>query len=177
MAQLKSGSTVNGGTVAVLSASQSWSGTQTFTNATVSGTLTATASSAKYADLAEKYLADKHYEPGTVLAFGGVNEVTETRFEADTRIAGVVSTDPAYTMNADLNDINAATVALIGRVPCRVIGQVSKGDMLVSSALPGVAMAWSDETADPRLGAIIGKSLEDKASNELGVIEVVIGAR
>ena len=82
---------------------------------------TTTASTAKYADLAEKYISDNDYEPGTVLVFGGDNEVTECTKKYDKRIAGIVSTDPAYLMNSDVEGV---AVGLIGRVPCKVIGEI-----------------------------------------------------
>jgi hypothetical protein len=123
---------------------------------------------AKYADLAENYQADQPYEPGTVLAFGGDAEVTIA--EDGTRaVAGVVSTNPAHLMNGGLVGTNVVTVALLGRVPCKVRGTIRKGDLLISA---GSGYARPD--SNPQIGAVIGKALEDFNEHE-GVIEIVVG--
>ena len=129
----------------------------------------AKASSAQYADLAEKYVADNDYLPGTVLSFGGTAEVTETLIDSDPCVAGVVSTNPAYIMNSGLDTRYQVELALTGRVPCRVIGPVTKGAMMVSAG-NGVARAEKS----PAIGTVIGKALED-FSGKTGVIEVVVG--
>ena len=125
---------------------------------------------ATYADLAEFYEGDTEYEPGTVLVFGGDKEVTSTITMNDTRLAGVVTTDPAYVMNAGQTGIKVC-IALAGRVPCKVIGRVKKGDMLTTSATAGYAV----KANDPKLGSIIGKALEDKDYGEAGVIQIAVG--
>lgn len=132
-------------------------------------TVFATATTAQYADLAEKYVADTEYAPGTVVSFGGSAEVTLSTVDADRRIAGVVSTDPAYSMNAYMESEFTAMVALTGRVPCSVTGTVRKGDMMVSNG-DGTARA----EANPTIGSVIGKALEDFDGTS-GVIEVVVG--
>jgi len=132
-------------------------------------TIFAKATSAQYADLAEKYEADAEYAPGTVLAFGGDKEVTLSTEAGSTRVAGVVSTNPSYIMNAGLTAEHVAMVALQGRVPCRVVGPVAKGDMMVSA---GNGAARVDNSA--RAGSIIGKALEN-FDGATGTIEVVIG--
>jgi hypothetical protein len=132
-------------------------------------TVFAKATSAQYADLAEKYEADAEYAPGTVLAFGGAKEVTLSTEAGSTRVAGVVSTNPSYIMNAGLTAEHVAMVALQGRVPCRVVGPVAKGDMMVAA---GNGAARVDNSA--RAGSIIGKALENFSGAE-GTIEVVIG--
>jgi trimeric autotransporter adhesin len=132
-------------------------------------TVFAQATSAQYADLAEKYVADAEYAPGTVVVFGGDKEVTVSSTDADRAVAGVVSTNPSYIMNGGLEAEHVATVALTGRVPCRVTGTVRKGDLMVSAGY-GVARA----EADPRVGTVIGKALENHEGTE-GVIEVVVG--
>lgn len=129
----------------------------------------ATATTALYADLAEKFLADQPYAPGTVLIFGGDKEVTESTTDADHRVAGVVSTNPSYTMNSGLNGDYAVELALQGRVPCAVIGPVAKGDLMVS-APNGRARAVKSAAA----GTIIGKSLEN-FNGDVGIIEIVVG--
>ena len=132
-------------------------------------TVFAQATSALYADLAEKYVADAEYAPGTVVVFGGDKEVTVTSVDADRAVAGVVSTNPSYIMNGGLEADHVATVALTGRVPCRVTGTVRKGDLMVSA---GYGLARAEQ--DPRVGTVIGKALENYEGSE-GVIEVVVG--
>jgi hypothetical protein len=127
-----------------------------------------TATTAQYADLAEKYTADAAYEPGTVLMFGGSAEVTLAESETK-RVAGVVSTAPAYLMNSELHDTHVVPVALQGRVPCVVLGPIKKGDMLVSAG-DGRAKAMEN----PQIGTVIGKALADFNGIQ-GVIEVVVG--
>jgi hypothetical protein len=130
-----------------------------------------TATEAFYADLAENYLGDTSYEPGTVLVFGGDAEVTTTATKGDRKVAGVVTTNPAHLMNSHLKGENVVGLALQGRVPCNVLGKVEKGDLLVASAIPGYAIVDND----PKVGAVIGKALENKTDGDKGVIEVVVG--
>lgn len=130
--------------------------------------INATATQARYADLAEKYIADDEYTPGTVVVFGGDKEITVTDVYEDTRAAGVVSTDPAYLMNAESDGI---AVALRGKVPCKVVGKIKKGDVIVTSTVPGHGKAGN--VLSPA-STIIGKALEDKNDNEPGVITVVV---
>jgi hypothetical protein len=125
---------------------------------------------AQYADLAENYTSDSDYAPGTVLVFGGEAEVTQSATSHNTRIAGVVSTNPAYLMNGAEPGI---AVALQGRVPCRVLGPVSKGDRVVSSHIAGVAQALDPAQYQP--GCIIGKALQAVDSTDISIIEVVVG--
>ena len=132
-------------------------------------TVFALATSAQYADLAEIYEADAAYAPGTVVVFGGTAEVTVDAADADRRVAGVVSTNPSYIMNSTLEAEHVATVALTGRVPTMIVGPVRKGDLMVAAGL-GRARA----EADPKVGSIIGKALEDFDGVE-GTIEVVVG--
>jgi len=134
-------------------------------------TIFAKATSAQYADLAEKYLADQQYSPGTVLVFGGDKEVTISNRHGDTRVAGVVSTNPSYVMNATLEGNHTATIALTGRVPTLVQGPVNKGDLMIS-APNGHAVACNK----PEIGTVIGKSLEN-LSDQFGIIEIVVGVR
>jgi hypothetical protein len=143
-----------------------------------SGTLTAaifagTANQAKYADLAERYLADDKYNPGTVMEFGGNQEVTVSKQSHTTKVAGTVSTAPAYEMNTGLEGENVVTIALTGRVPCQVIGRIQKGDLLVASHIPGVATKLDIKLYQP--GCVLGKALEDYDSDEVGTITVVVG--
>ena len=130
-----------------------------------------TATEAYYADLAENYLGDAAYEPGTVLVFGGDAEVTVTNTKGDHRVAGVVTTNPAHLMNSGLEGDNVTGIALQGRVPCKVIGTVAKGDMLVASAIPGYAIVNNT----PSVGTVIGKAVGTKDDSERGVVEIVVG--
>lgn len=144
----------------------------------IDGNLNATlfqgeATSSRYADLAEKYVADNQYEPGTVLMFGGDHEVTLAD-EDTARVAGVVSHNPGFIMNSHLECAvslgqRTAVLALTGRVPVGVYGKVRKGDLMVSAG-NGRAKA----SADPKMGTVIGKALEDFDGEE-GVIEIVVG--
>jgi len=135
-----------------------------------------TATYAKYADLAERYAADAPYEEGTVVMFGGEAEVTSATGYGSTKIAGVVSTKPAFAMNAEAgNSETHPYIALQGRVPCKVIGPVSKGDILVASEVSGVATVWLTENTDPRMTAYIGIAIEDKVSDTAGYVEVKVG--
>jgi len=131
-------------------------------------TIFAKATSAQYADLAEKYAADADYAPGTVVMFGGGAEVTICSNDGCTRVAGVVSTNPSYRMNDGLQSAHTAMVALTGRVPTSVTGTVRKGDMMVSA---GNGTARSE--ANPKVGTVIGKALADSQGD--AVIEVVVG--
>jgi len=137
------------------------------TAGTITGDWTLTAGStlqATYADLAEKYTTDKEYEPGTVMKFGGTAELTQSDTANDHRVAGVVSTNPAYKLNAD---IDGQYLALSGRVPVKVTGSVSPGDILVSSNVPGHAQV--NNVAES--GRIIGKAITADAN---GVCEALV---
>ena len=132
-------------------------------------TVHAKATSAQYADLAEIYETDSEYEVGTVVIFGGEKEITVSSMGADPRVAGVISGDPAYLMNSKAT---GQAVALQGKVPCKVMGQISKGDMLVThSQHPGVARKGTN----PSMGTVIGKALEEYNSTEIGTINIVAG--
>lgn len=122
---------------------------------------------ATYADLAEYYEADDIYAPGTVLMFGGDKEVTIAE-DGTNRVAGVVSTNPAYVMNATCPGLLTA-VALQGRVPCKVRGKIVKGDMMVSGG-----NGYARPEKFPTIGTVIGKALQDFDGYE-GVIEVAVG--
>ena len=132
-------------------------------------TIYAKATSAQYADLAEIYESDAEYEVGTVVIFGGEKEITVSSMGADPRVAGVISENPAYLMNSDES---GQAVALQGKVPCKVVGVINKGDMLVThSQHPGVARKGND----PKVGTVIGKALEEYNSTEIGTINIVAG--
>jgi hypothetical protein len=126
------------------------------------------ATSAQYADLAENYVADIEYQPGTVLEFGGEFEVTLAE-DGTNRVAGVVTTNPAYLMNSKCEGTHVAAIALQGRTPCKVRGNVRKGDMLMSGG-----NGFARRAQSPQMGTIIGKALSDFNGVE-GVIEVAVG--
>jgi hypothetical protein len=136
-------------------------------------TVFAKATSAQYADLAENYTADVEYTPGTVIEFGGTAEVTQTSSSHRTQVAGIVSTNPSYLMNAGQTGNHVVAVALTGRVPCQVVGNIVKGDRLVSSNVAGVATVLDMSQYQP--GCIIGKALENYNSQEIGQIEIAVG--
>ena len=132
----------------------------------------ATATTALYADVAERFEADEILAPGTVVELGGAKEITRARYDLTESVFGVISTRPAYTMNGGAGDDNThPAVAMTGRVPVQVIGTVRKGDRLVSagdgfarSALPGEATAFN----------VIGRALVDKTIPESGIIEAIV---
>jgi len=145
--------------------------TSTFSYNSDTGVLNATASAARYADLAERYAADDTYEEGTVVIIGGDYEVTVTTECASTAVAGIVSRNPAYMMNSEAgSDQTHPYIALKGRVPCKVVGLVNMGDLLVTSVHPGYACAWQPGDSP---NAVIGKALRSQ-SEGLGVIEVLV---
>jgi hypothetical protein len=135
-------------------------------------TIFAKATSAQYADLAEMYVSDAEYAPGTVVEFGGTHEITISSSSHSTAVAGIVSTNPSYLMNSTQTGEHVLPVALTGRVPCRVQGPVRKGDVLVSSSTPGVAqrigMNWQP-------GCVVGKAMEIIENSEIQTIEVAVG--
>jgi hypothetical protein len=135
-------------------------------------TIFAKATSAQYADLAEMYVSDNPYPPGTVVEFGGTYEITISSSSHSTAVAGIVSTNPSYLMNSTQTGEHVLPVALTGRVPCQVQGPVRKGDVLVASSTPGVAqrigMNWQP-------GCVVGKSMEVIDSTEIRTIEVAVG--
>jgi hypothetical protein len=135
-------------------------------------TIFAKATSAQYADLAEMYVSDQDYLPGTVVEFGGVQEITITTRGHSTAVAGIVSTNPSYLMNSTQSGDYVLPVALTGRVPCQVQGPVRKGDVLVSSSTPGVAQRIG---ANWQPGCVLGKAMEVIDTAEIQTIEVAVG--
>jgi hypothetical protein len=160
--------------VAIAGGTLSITGNGSVGNLTVSGKLSATATSALYADLAELYSADTSYAPGTVVVFSqGDEEITQSTTDHDPSVAGVISTDPAYLMNNNYPIGTYQPVALTGRVPCRVQGPVTKGQVLVTGTEPGTAIALDPAKFQP--GVVIGKSLEKITDNSVQTIEIAVG--
>lgn len=123
---------------------------------------------ATYADLAEYYTSDQNYEPGTVLEFGGEKEVTLAS-DGTNKVAGVVTTNPAYVMNSGCPGDTIVAIALQGRVPCKVRGTIKKGDMLISGG-----NGFARPSSSPSIGTVIGKAIQNFDGVE-GVIEVAVG--
>jgi hypothetical protein len=128
---------------------------------------------ARYADLAENYLADDYYTFGTVVSFGGAKEITISTQSHDPRVAGVISQNPAHLMNGALVGDFVLPLALQGRVYCRVQGPIAKGELLVAGDTPGVAIRLNKEKFEH--GCLIGKSLENIEDDSIRLIEVVVG--
>jgi hypothetical protein len=127
--------------------------------------------SASFADLAERYEADREYEPGTVVIVGGSKEITQSYGPGQDRVLGIISGNPGFAMNKDAGpDKTHPYVALSGRVPCKVKGPIYKGQRLVTSSAVGHAEGKSHPTA----GTTIGLALEDLSSSVKGVIEITI---
>lgn len=134
--------------------------------------LYATATAARYADLAERYHADGSYNQGTVLVIGGKFDVTISKTDADVSVAGIVSIKPAYRMNDDAGDNSTHPfVALKGRVPCKVVGRIHKGELLVTSKTAGHGRAFAVGDSP---NAVFAKALETHHSDGQGVIEVMV---
>jgi hypothetical protein len=149
------------------------SSTSTFNYNAATGVLNATATAARYADLAERYEADAVYDIGTVLVIGGDKEVTVTNERGSYAVAGIVSKNPAYLMNSEAgNDETHPAIALKGRVFCKVVSTIKKGDPLVTSNFPGHATAFDDQIDNP--AAILAIALESYPGGLPGVIEVKI---
>jgi hypothetical protein len=138
-------------------------------------TIYGVATSAQYADIAERFEADTSMEAGDVIALGGVKEITKTAERADDKVFGVISDKPAFRMNDGAGDDSTHPfVAFSGRVDCKVIGPVTKGDRLVSSDIPGVAIKAQPEDS---WKSTFGRALVDKTSEEVQKITIAIGVK
>ena len=137
----------------------------------------AVATGAQYSDVAERYAADESMPCGTVVEIGGEQEITTAKGEMSENVFGVVSTQPAFMMNASAgNNDSHPFVAMVGRVPVRVIGTANKGDRLVMSEINGVARTLKDgETA--KTERVIGRVLQNKIVNDEHTIECVVQCR
>lgn len=136
-----------------------------------------TALEAMYADVAERYEADEELEPGTVVVIGGDKEIQKSRTPFSTDVFGVISTEPAVKMNADAGtDETHPYVALVGRVPVKVFGPVRKGQRLVTSHIPGFAMA-AEAHDIASFAQVIGRALSDKFTEEVGFVVATVGSK
>ena len=139
---------------------------------TAFATIYAKATSAQYADLAERFEADNVYLPGTVVELGGLKEITRAVQDLSESVFGVISTAAAYLMNAGAgSNATHPAVAVSGRVPVRVIGQVKKGDRLVSA---GNGLARAADRTEITAFNVIGRSLEDKSTAGEGIVEAIV---
>lgn len=135
-------------------------------------TIFAKATSALYADVAERFEADASMEPGTVVELGGSAEITCSQTELSDTVFGVISTQAAYLMNGGAGtDATHPPVAMTGRVPVRTIGTVRKGDRLVSA---GAGLARAAKTGEATAFNVIGRSLVDKLTAEEGTVEAIV---
>lgn len=148
------------------------------TTGTLTGTWTLTSGStlqATYADIAERFAADASYDPGTVVELGGSKEITAVKYELSDDVFGVISNTAAYLLNATAGDNSShPAVAMSGRVTVKVIGKVTKGQRLVSAG-NGVARGAKDGEANAF--NTIGRSLEDKSTEDLGKVLAIVTIR
>jgi len=135
-------------------------------------TFSGQSTSAQYADLAERFAADNVYTPGTLMALGGAEEITQVNEENTENVFGVISSRAAYLMNAGAGDNDThPAIAISGRVPVRVIGEVRKGDRLVSAG-NGLARAGSQD--EITAFNVVGRALENKYTSNEGLVECFV---
>jgi len=135
-------------------------------------TIFAQATSAQYADVAERFEADTLILPGTVVELGGAAEITSSMQELSENVFGVISTKAAYLMNSGAgSDQTHPPVAMTGRVPVRVRGAVRKGDRLVSA---GNGLARSAQPGEATAFNVIGRALRDKLDSAEGMVESIV---
>lgn len=132
-------------------------------------TFNGTATRTYWADLAEKYTTDKEYPIGTVMKWGGLEEITEANNEED--LAGVISEAPGYLMNSECE---GQPLALAGRVKVRVIGKVNKHDRIILSDIPGVGISVKCFDEVTLKGKVIGRALECKGTDGEGLVMCVV---
>ena len=132
----------------------------------------ATATTALYADVAERFAADEVLEPGTVVELGGSQEITRAVTDLSENVFGVISTRPAYTMNGGAGeDSTHPKVAMTGRVPVNVVGIIRKGDRLVAA---GAGLARAARPGEATAFNVIGRSLVDKHTTQQGTVEAIV---
>ena len=138
-------------------------------------TVFAKATSAQYADVAERFASDTTYPAGTVVELGGIAEITVSLTELSENVFGVISTQAAYLMNSAAGtDETHPPIAMTGRVPVRVVGMVRKGDRLVSA---GFGLARSAKPGEASAFNVIGRSLEDKLDTNEGTVEAIVATK
>jgi hypothetical protein len=135
-------------------------------------TVFAKATSAQYADVAERFAADVEMPAGTVVELGGTAEITQSNTELSDTVFGVISTQAAYLMNSGAgSDATHPPVAMTGRVPVRVVGSIKKGDRLVSA---GYGLARAATPGEATAFNVIGRSLQDKLDTTEGTVEAIV---
>ena len=136
------------------------------------GVITGLQIDANYADLAERFESDVALVPGTVVELGGSAEITQVNTDLSENVFGVISTRAAYLMNsnAGTNETHPP-VAMTGRVPVRTIGQVRKGDRLVSA---GNGLARAAQPGEATAFNVIGRALKDKLDSSAGTVEAIV---
>jgi len=135
----------------------------------------ATATTALYADVAERFHADEVLEPGTVVELGGTNEITKSRSDLSETVFGVISTKPAFTMNGGAGESDThPAVAMTGRVPVIVTGIINKGDRLVSA---GNGIARAARPGEATSFNVIGRSLVAKTTEDIGTVEAIVSIK
>jgi hypothetical protein len=134
--------------------------------------LFATATTALYADVAERFASDQEYAPGTVVELGGTAEITCSNTDLSDNVFGVISTQAAYLMNGGAgSDATHPPVAMTGRVPVRVTGTVRKGDRLVSA---GNGLARAAQPGEATAFNTVGRALHDKLEDSQGTVEAIV---
>jgi len=134
------------------------------------------ATTAQYADLAERYAADMLLEAGDVVILGGAKEVTKSTEELDSRVFGVVSESPAFLMNNDAgNNDSHPMIALKGRVRVKVEGVGKAGDRIVSSSTAGIARVA--DLSECTAFNVLGRLIQDKYSQQTELTECAIGVK
>lgn len=136
-----------------------------------------TATSARFADLAEYYTAEEDIEDGTIVSWGTTAEVKVSEKDASPNVVGVVSTEPAYLMNSKYEDytpqgVHIVPIALKGRVPCKIVGPVKRGDQIISSAQPGVGRV--KQPIDPATAVVIGRAIDNNDNPEIKLVEIQV---
>jgi len=146
--------------------------TPTLTMFGANGAISGNQINANYADVAERFEADEVLLPGTVVELGGVNEITQVSAELSEKVFGVISTRAAYLMNSSAgSDATHPPVAMTGRVPVNVVGQVLKGDRLVSA---GNGQARAAQAGEATAFNVIGRALRDKLDTGAGTVEAIV---
>ena len=128
------------------------------------GTVWARASTASYADLAERYTTDQQYEPGTVMVVAMAGEAEATAcFQTGQRVMGVISTNPAFVMN---DELDGQAIGLTGRLPVKIVGPIRKGQTIISNQ-DGKAMAGDGPN-------VFGQALETNLEHGVKLVECFI---
>lgn len=128
------------------------------------GVVTATATQARYADLAEKYTVEYDHPVGTVMMVSYSDDYEIEKCTVSGIPVGIISENPAYLMN---ESIEGQAIALKGRVPVRVVGSIKKGEAVY---------AYHDGCAskDFNGAALVGIALETNTDSDEKLVECVV---